>query len=197
VAPTRPGTVQRWDRCRGCTVQGGSGPDAAGETESPCANTASPRLRRSPRPPASRMWCSAGPRQSRAWSCCASGPGAGDWQDVTAAQFREQVAALARGLVGAGIGPGDRVALMSRTGYEWALIVYAIWAAGGVVGRAGRVDPGRLVGGRRVRRGQRARGDHRQCPRQARGPGAAVDDRRPGRAGGRRRADQPGATGPR
>jgi long-chain acyl-CoA synthetase len=45
--------------------------------------------------------------------------GAGGWQDVTAARFRADVAALARGLIGAGIGPGDRVALMSRTRYEW------------------------------------------------------------------------------
>jgi long-chain acyl-CoA synthetase len=45
--------------------------------------------------------------------------GAGGWQDVTAARFRADVAALARGLIGAGIEPGDRVALMSRTRYEW------------------------------------------------------------------------------
>lgn len=54
------------------------------------------------------------------------------WQDVTAAQFRAEVAALAKGLVAAGIEPGDRVALMSRTRYEWTLIDYAIWAAGAV-----------------------------------------------------------------
>jgi long-chain acyl-CoA synthetase len=58
--------------------------------------------------------------------------GDGRWDDVTAAQFRDQVAALAKGLVAAGIEPGDRVALMSRTRYEWTLIDYAIWAAGGV-----------------------------------------------------------------
>jgi long-chain acyl-CoA synthetase len=58
--------------------------------------------------------------------------GAGRWDDVTAAQFRDQVAPLAKGLVAAGIEPGDRVALMSRTRYEWTLIDYAIWAAGGV-----------------------------------------------------------------
>ncbi|HUY45422.1 MAG TPA: AMP-binding protein [Streptosporangiaceae bacterium] len=58
--------------------------------------------------------------------------GAGRWQDVTAAQFRAEVAALAKGLVAAGIEPGDRVALMSRTRYEWTLIDYAIWAAGAV-----------------------------------------------------------------
>jgi long-chain acyl-CoA synthetase len=58
--------------------------------------------------------------------------GAGDWQDVTAASFGAEVAALAGGLVAAGVGPGDRVALMSRTSYEWTLIDYACWAAGAV-----------------------------------------------------------------
>jgi long-chain acyl-CoA synthetase len=58
--------------------------------------------------------------------------GAGRWDDVTAAQFRDEVAPLAKALVAAGIEPGDRVALMSRTRYEWTLIDYAIWAAGGV-----------------------------------------------------------------
>src|SRR4029453_14515428 len=32
----------------------------------------------------------------------------------------------------AGIAPGERVALMSRTRYEWTLVDYAIWAAGAV-----------------------------------------------------------------
>jgi long-chain acyl-CoA synthetase len=58
--------------------------------------------------------------------------GAGGWQDVTAGVFRDEVAALARGIIGAGIEPGDRVGLMSRTRYEWTLIDYAIWAAGAV-----------------------------------------------------------------
>jgi long-chain acyl-CoA synthetase len=60
-------------------------------------------------------------------------PGAnGRWDDVTAGQFRDDVTALAKGLVAAGIEPGDRVALMSRTRYEWTLADYAIWAAGAV-----------------------------------------------------------------
>ena len=58
---------------------------------------------------------------------------AGQWQDVTAGEFRSQVTALAKGLVAAGVLPGDRVALMSRTRYEWTLADYAIWAAGAVV----------------------------------------------------------------
>jgi long-chain acyl-CoA synthetase len=54
------------------------------------------------------------------------------WHDVTAAQFKDEVVAVAKGLVAAGIEAGDRVALMSHTRYEWTLIDYAIWAAGGV-----------------------------------------------------------------
>ena len=56
----------------------------------------------------------------------------GSWQDVTASQFRGEVVAVAKGLVAAGIGAGDRVALMSHTRYEWTLIDYAIWTAGAV-----------------------------------------------------------------
>jgi long-chain acyl-CoA synthetase len=58
---------------------------------------------------------------------------AGEWTDVTARQFRDEVTALAKGLVAAGIEAGDRVALMSHTRYEWTLIDYAIWTAGAVV----------------------------------------------------------------
>jgi long-chain acyl-CoA synthetase len=56
----------------------------------------------------------------------------GGWQDVTAGEFGAEVAALASGLIAAGIRPGDRIALMSRTRYEWTLADYAIWAAGAV-----------------------------------------------------------------
>jgi len=56
----------------------------------------------------------------------------GEWRDVTAGEFRDDVASLARGIAAAGIEPGDRVGLMSRTRYEWTLIDYAIWAAGAV-----------------------------------------------------------------
>ena len=60
-----------------------------------------------------------------------AGP-SGEWTDVTAAQFRDQVVEIAKGLVAAGVEPGDRVALMSHTRYEWTLIDYAIWSAGAV-----------------------------------------------------------------
>jgi long-chain acyl-CoA synthetase len=56
----------------------------------------------------------------------------GAWQDVTFAQFRAEVVAVAKGLIAAGVAPGDRVGLMSKTRYEWTLLDYAIWSAGAV-----------------------------------------------------------------
>jgi long-chain acyl-CoA synthetase len=56
----------------------------------------------------------------------------GSWTDVTASQFSGEVIAVAKGLIAAGVEPGDRVALMSHTRYEWTLIDYAIWTAGAV-----------------------------------------------------------------
>ncbi|MER7590141.1 long-chain fatty acid--CoA ligase [Micromonospora sp. NPDC127501] len=55
-----------------------------------------------------------------------------EWTEVTCLQFRDEVAAVARGLIAAGIEPGARVGLMSRTRYEWTLLDYAIWAVGAV-----------------------------------------------------------------
>ncbi len=52
------------------------------------------------------------------------------WTSVTAAQFLAEVRAVAKGLIAAGVEPGDRVALLSRTRYEWTLFDYAIWFAG-------------------------------------------------------------------
>jgi long-chain acyl-CoA synthetase len=54
------------------------------------------------------------------------------WEDVTAARFLEEVRALAKGLVAAGIEVGDRVAIMSKTRYEWTLADFAVWTAGAV-----------------------------------------------------------------
>ncbi|MGZ4450591.1 MAG: AMP-dependent synthetase/ligase, partial [Nocardioides sp.] len=54
------------------------------------------------------------------------------WEDVTSAAFLAEVSAVAKGLVAAGIEPGDRVALISKTRYEWTLLDYAIWFAGAV-----------------------------------------------------------------
>jgi long-chain acyl-CoA synthetase len=54
------------------------------------------------------------------------------WADVTYAEFVAEIVAVARGLVASGIAAGDRVALLSRTRYEWTLFDLAIVAAGAV-----------------------------------------------------------------
>ncbi|MGW7284687.1 AMP-dependent synthetase/ligase [Streptomyces sp. NPDC054847] len=54
----------------------------------------------------------------------------GAWRDVTAERFAEDVLAVAKGLIAEGLEPGDRVAIMSRTTYEWTLLDFAAWAAG-------------------------------------------------------------------
>ncbi|MET9192224.1 AMP-binding protein [Streptomyces olivaceus] len=54
----------------------------------------------------------------------------GDWSDVTAAEFAAQVLAVAKGMIGEGLMPGDRIAVMARTTYEWTLLDFAAWAAG-------------------------------------------------------------------
>lgn len=56
----------------------------------------------------------------------------GPWLPVTARAFEDEVLGLARGLVVRGVNPGDRVAIMSRTRYEWTLLDFAIWAVGAV-----------------------------------------------------------------
>ncbi|MGW7205999.1 AMP-dependent synthetase/ligase [Streptomyces sp. NPDC054837] len=53
------------------------------------------------------------------------------WHPVTAAAFAREVTAVAKGLIAAGLEPGGRVAVMSRTRYEWTVLDFAIWAAGG------------------------------------------------------------------
>ncbi|MFG3344911.1 AMP-dependent synthetase/ligase [Streptomyces sp. NPDC048018] len=57
---------------------------------------------------------------------------AGAWTDVTAKQFLAEVRGAAKGLIAAGVEPGERVALLSRTRYEWVLLDFAIWSAGAV-----------------------------------------------------------------
>ncbi|WP_171109478.1 MULTISPECIES: AMP-dependent synthetase/ligase [Streptomyces] len=58
---------------------------------------------------------------------------AGRWRDVTTAEFRDEVLALAKGLLAEGVRFGDRVALMSRTRYEWTLFDFALWTIGAQV----------------------------------------------------------------
>ena len=54
------------------------------------------------------------------------------WVPVSARAFDAQVVAVAKGLVARGVQPGDHVAIMSRTRYEWTLLDWAIWAAGAI-----------------------------------------------------------------
>lgn len=56
----------------------------------------------------------------------------GAWTDVTCAQVARQVRSVALGLIAHGVNPGDRVAVLSATRYEWPIIDFAILAIGAV-----------------------------------------------------------------
>ncbi|QCO97505.1 long-chain fatty acid--CoA ligase [Arthrobacter sp. 24S4-2] len=58
--------------------------------------------------------------------------GPNGWVDVPAQQFLDRVTALAKGLIAGGLAPGDTVAVMSGTRFEWTLVDFAVWFAGGV-----------------------------------------------------------------
>ncbi|MFJ6156659.1 AMP-dependent synthetase/ligase [Pseudarthrobacter sp. NPDC092200] len=55
------------------------------------------------------------------------------WRQVTTRQFVEEVRALAKGLIAAGLQPGESLAIMSPTRYEWAVADMAAWFAAAVV----------------------------------------------------------------
>jgi long-chain acyl-CoA synthetase len=61
-----------------------------------------------------------------------SRPGPDGWSEVNSTQFLAEVSAVAKGLIGSGVQPGDRVALLSKTRYEWTLFDFAIWFAGAI-----------------------------------------------------------------
>lgn len=56
----------------------------------------------------------------------------GSWRNVTSREFHADVVSLAKGMMASGIKPGQAVAIMSRTRYEWSVIDFAIWFAGAV-----------------------------------------------------------------
>ena len=60
-------------------------------------------------------------------------PNGEGWQDITARDFRSDVIALAKGFAAAGVEPGDRVAFMCTTRYEWTLVDFALFYAGAVM----------------------------------------------------------------
>ena len=54
----------------------------------------------------------------------------GAWTDVTAAEAASQIRSAALGLIAEGVKPGDRVALLSATRYEWPILDFAILSVG-------------------------------------------------------------------
>lgn len=54
------------------------------------------------------------------------------WATRSAKRFADEVQALAKGFVAAGVRPGDHVGLLSRTRYEWTLVDFALWSAGAI-----------------------------------------------------------------
>ncbi|MFT4147397.1 MAG: AMP-dependent synthetase/ligase [Micrococcaceae bacterium] len=54
----------------------------------------------------------------------------GQWVDVTIKKFQADVKIIAKSLLAQGLKPGDRVAIMSPTRYEWSLVDFAMWYAG-------------------------------------------------------------------
>jgi long-chain acyl-CoA synthetase len=62
-----------------------------------------------------------------------TGGASSGWETVTAAQLRDEVVDVAKGLVACGISPGTRVAIMARTRYEWTVLSHALWAVGAEV----------------------------------------------------------------
>ena len=57
----------------------------------------------------------------------------GGWEDVTTRQFHDQVVALAKGMIAAGVKPGEKIGFMCKTRYEWTLVDFATWFAGAVL----------------------------------------------------------------
>ena len=62
-------------------------------------------------------------------------PDGGAWRDVTTREFEDTVIAVAKGMVATGVEPGDTVAVMAPTRYEWAVADFASAYAGAVVVR--------------------------------------------------------------
>jgi long-chain acyl-CoA synthetase len=56
----------------------------------------------------------------------------GSWTDVTCARVADEVRSAASGLIADGVQPGDRVAILSATRYEWPILDFAILSIGAV-----------------------------------------------------------------
>lgn len=58
--------------------------------------------------------------------------GSGTYRPLSVGDFVAEVKAVAKGLIASDVDSGDVVAIMSRTRYEWVLMDWAVWFAGGV-----------------------------------------------------------------
>lgn len=56
----------------------------------------------------------------------------GNYTPMALVDFLAEVKAVAKGLIASGLQPGDVIAILSRTRYEWALADWAVWWVGGV-----------------------------------------------------------------
>ncbi|WEV68243.1 AMP-dependent synthetase/ligase [Bifidobacterium sp. ESL0769] len=54
----------------------------------------------------------------------------GKWQSFTATQFRDKVIGLAKGLIARGVKPGDSVAIIAHTSWQWTALDVAIMSIG-------------------------------------------------------------------
>ena len=52
------------------------------------------------------------------------------WKDKTSREFEQEVIALAKGFVAAGLHPGDKVGFLATTTYQWTLVDFALHYAG-------------------------------------------------------------------
>src|ERR1700683_4669156 len=57
----------------------------------------------------------------------------GEWVDISFAGVGERVSEIARGLIGLGVAPGERISMLCTTRVEWPWCSFAISAAGAVV----------------------------------------------------------------
>src|SRR5690625_2319706 len=56
----------------------------------------------------------------------------GEWQAISAQDFSSLVTDVAKGFIAAGVNVGDRIAIMSKTRYEWTLLDFALWSVGAI-----------------------------------------------------------------
>ena len=56
----------------------------------------------------------------------------GSYHDLSWSEYRRQADAAAAGLIGLGIEPGDRVAMLSENRYEWLIADHAVLSTGAV-----------------------------------------------------------------